>query len=138
MVYKNFMPTYLKYKYILSSFRLKVGSGFFFFSWAGSVSREINDGSSSLILYRCHLPSKCMKKQADNSTQSATQPVVQKTHSSAHQKQQQHQNSQNKGKKRKWNKFKGMPNKKQKRGWYVCLFSEYDRQTCKTAVIYQL
>ena len=29
-IISNFMPTYLKYEYIFSSFRFKVGSGFFF------------------------------------------------------------------------------------------------------------
>ena len=46
VIISNFMPTYLKYKYIFSSFRFKVGSGFFP-RWAGS--REKNVWSWSLV-----------------------------------------------------------------------------------------
>ena len=40
----NYMPTYLKYKYIFSSFRFKVGSGFFFsqLSWI-RIDRKMFD-----------------------------------------------------------------------------------------------
>ena len=42
------MPTYLKYKYIFSSYQIKVESGIFF-SWARSIQGK-NVGSSSQLL----------------------------------------------------------------------------------------
>ena len=52
----NFIPTYLKYKYIfffitiLGRIRSRIRIRIFFFSWAGSGSVERNFGSSSLLL----------------------------------------------------------------------------------------
>ena len=44
----NFIPTYLKYKYIYSSFRFQVGSGLFF-QLSRIRIRGKNVGSSSLV-----------------------------------------------------------------------------------------
>ena len=60
----NYMPTYLKYKYIFF-FILILSRIRIFFSWAGSGSMEKNVGSSSLDMFFFHHSTKFENKNSE-------------------------------------------------------------------------